>query len=82
MPPVLALRSAPSAGAAAEEKAASGADCVKDSEDAAPAPGGKAHRTDGVEQLEASDLLTPLQPLAEEASDLLTPLQPLAEEAD
>jgi len=35
-----------------------------------------------VEQLEASDLLTPLQPLAEEASDLLTPLQPLAEEAD
>ena len=49
---------------------------------AAPAPGSKAHRTDGVEQLEASDLLTPLQPLAEEASDLLTPLQPLAEEAD
>ena len=45
------------------------APAFKDSEDAAPAPGGKAHRTDGVEQLEASDLLTPLQPLAEEAAD-------------
>ena len=94
MPPVLALRSAPSAGAAAEEKAASGADCVKDSEDASlpcwsggflqlswkksyyvaeskaccacSGEQGAPHRRCGAVGLEASDLLTPLQPQAEE----------------